>query len=87
MDCGAPDADIFLTDRIGDDVNIVTHVDQCIRHLPNTRGGAVVGRERASRHHRDRVAVLSGSMLRGDVGHGAVVAGVVERTGFTGFLR
>ena len=57
MNFGAADADILLTNRISDDVNVVTHIRQRVGHLPNARGGAVIGRERTRRHHGDRVAV------------------------------
>lgn len=53
VDFGATDPDILLANRICNDVNIVTHVHQRIRHLPNARGGAMVGWERTSRDHRD----------------------------------
>ena len=78
MNFGATNADFLLTSRVSDDVNVVPHIRKRVGHLPDARGGAVIGGERTGRYHGDRVAgsvpptwrSLSHVVVTGDLRYG-----------------
>lgn len=78
--------DIFLARRIGNDMHVVPHVGQRVRHFPDARGRAMISREWTSRDHSYGIAILS-SLLFMVVSHEADVAEAFSVIGNTGFLR
>lgn len=48
-----PDPDVILSEWVGHDMHVMTHVGKGVGHFPNTRGRTVIGRKGASRNHGD----------------------------------
>ena len=64
MNFGASHFDVRLANRVGDDLNIVSHIDERVGHFANTGGGIVIGGKRTGRNHCNVIASLIWVLMR-----------------------